>query len=194
MQEEKVIKISDSITVDELASSLNIPVAQMIGELFKQGIMATINQRLDFETASLMVEELKLPNVRLERKKGQAKESIDNVYTLSDKATTRPPVVAIMGHVDHGKTTLLDTLLGQKVASGTDGWTEYAHYLQTANINLSSINNWTSIDIAYGFPGTYDGGGYTISNMRIDQPYATEQGLFREVREGGIRPTARCRK
>ncbi|MCL2085912.1 translation initiation factor IF-2, partial [Candidatus Saccharibacteria bacterium] len=119
--EEKIIKISDSITVDELAGSLNIPVAQMIGELFKQGIMATINQRLDFETASLMVDELGLENVRLERKKSQSKSSGDNIHVLSDKAKTRPPVVAIMGHVDHGKTTLLDTIIGQKVVSSEAG-------------------------------------------------------------------------
>jgi translation initiation factor IF-2 len=120
MDEKKVIKISDAITVEELANSLNIPVVQMIGELFKQGIMATINQRLDFETASLIVSELGLA-VEVERKTGSNKSAEKTDYVLSNTAKTRPPIVAIMGHVDHGKTTLLDTLLGQKVADGEAG-------------------------------------------------------------------------
>ena len=67
--QEKIIQIAGSITVDELAEALGLSVTALIGELFKQGIMATINQRLDFDTASLIIDELKLENVRLERKK-----------------------------------------------------------------------------------------------------------------------------
>ncbi len=55
---EKVLLISDSITVGELAEKLNLPVTQLVGELFKNGIVATINQRIDFETAQIIVEEL----------------------------------------------------------------------------------------------------------------------------------------
>ena len=66
--QEKIIQIAGSITVDELAEALGLSVTALIGELFKQGIMATINQRLDFDTASLIIDELKLENVRLERK------------------------------------------------------------------------------------------------------------------------------
>ena len=66
--EEKVIQISGSITVDELANALGISVTHLIGELFKNGIMATINQRLDAETAQIMTEELGFTNVRFEKK------------------------------------------------------------------------------------------------------------------------------
>ena len=62
--QEKIIQIAGSITVDELAEALGLSVTALIGELFKQGIMATINQRLDFDTASLIIDELKLENVR----------------------------------------------------------------------------------------------------------------------------------
>ena len=71
--EEKVIQISGSITVDELANALGISVTHLIGELFKNGIMATINQRLDAETAQIMTEELGFTNVRFERKENSAK-------------------------------------------------------------------------------------------------------------------------
>lgn len=118
--QDKVIQIAGSITVDELANALGLSVTFLIGELFKQGIVATINQRLDFDTASIIIEELVLKNVRLERKNTSTKTS-DLRRELSDKAVTRPPVVAVMGHVDHGKTTLLDTLLHKKTVEGEAG-------------------------------------------------------------------------
>lgn len=120
MEEDKVIQISGSITVDELASSLGISVTQLIGELFKNGIMATINQRLDYETAQIMIEELGFSNVRLVKKENSAKLP-GTKRALSKDAVIRPPVVAIMGHVDHGKTTLLDTLLDKKTVAGEAG-------------------------------------------------------------------------
>ena len=118
--QDKVIQIAGSITVDELANALGLSVTFLIGELFKQGIVATINQRLDFDTASIIIEELGLKNVRLERKNTSTKTS-ELRRELSDKAVTRPPVVAVMGHVDHGKTTLLDTLLHKKTVEGEAG-------------------------------------------------------------------------
>ena len=71
--QDKVIQIAGSITVDELANALGLSVTFLIGELFKQGIVATINQRLDFDTASIIIEELGLKNVRLERKNTSTK-------------------------------------------------------------------------------------------------------------------------
>ena len=118
--EEKTIQIAGSITVDELATALGLSVTELIGTLFKNGIVATINQRLDFETASIIIDELGLKNVKLERKNTATRTS-DIRRELSDKATVRPPVVAVMGHVDHGKTTLLDTLLHKKTVEGEAG-------------------------------------------------------------------------
>lgn len=119
-EQKKVIQIAGTITVDELAQALGLSVTSLIGELFKNGIVATINQRLDFETAAIMIEELGIKDVQLEKKKntvafgGHRKE-------LSKDAVTRPPVVAVMGHVDHGKTTLLDTLLHKKTVEAEAG-------------------------------------------------------------------------
>lgn len=118
--EEKTIQIAGSITVDELAKALGLSVTRLIGELFKNGIVATINQRLDYETASIIIDELGLENVKLEKKNTSTKTS--NFHSeLSDKAVARPPVVAVMGHVDHGKTTLLDTLLNKKTVEKEAG-------------------------------------------------------------------------
>ena len=120
MDQEKVIHIAGSITVDELANELGLSVTSLIGELFKQGIVATINQRLDFDTASLIIEELGIEGVRLE-KKNTATQTSEIHHELSDHAVERPPVVAVMGHVDHGKTTLLDTLLNKKTVDDEAG-------------------------------------------------------------------------
>lgn len=116
---EKILHIADSITVGELAEALNLPVTTLIGELFKNGIAATINQRIDFETATIIVDELGL-DVELE-KKATSTGPERRVHELSDKAVERPPIVAVMGHVDHGKTSLLDAILGQKVVDGEAG-------------------------------------------------------------------------
>lgn len=116
---EKIVTISSSITVGELAETINLPVTQLIGELFKNGIVATINQRIDFETASIIVEELGL-DVDLKQKEVDKSPATRN-RVLSENATERPPIVAVMGHVDHGKTSLLDAILGQKVVEGEAG-------------------------------------------------------------------------
>jgi len=120
MEQEKIIQIAGSITVDELATELGLSVTSLIGELFKQGIVATINQRLDFDTATLIIDELKIEGVKLEKKNTSTKTS-EIHHELSDHAVERPPVVAVMGHVDHGKTTLLDTLLNKKTVDDEAG-------------------------------------------------------------------------
>lgn len=116
---EKILTVPDAITVGELAEKLGLPVTTLVGELFKNGVMATVNQRIDFETAQIIVEELGL-DVTLERKSADEPE-LKRERELSENAVERPPIVAVMGHVDHGKTSLLDAILDTKVVSGEAG-------------------------------------------------------------------------
>ena len=133
---EKVVVVADSITVGELAETLNLPVTTLIGELFKNGIVATINQRIDFETATIIVEELGL-DVSLEKRASEAPTE-RKVHELSDKAVERPPIVAVMGHVDHGKTSLLDAILETKAAEGeAGGITQHISAYQTVRKDRS---------------------------------------------------------
>lgn len=130
---EKVIVIADSITVGELAETLNIPVTTLVGELFRNGIVATINQRIDFETAQIIVDELGL-DVEIQKKEAEAVGR--TVHELSDDAVSRPPIVAVMGHVDHGKTSLLDAILKTKTVEGeAGGITQHISAYQTIRNN-----------------------------------------------------------
>ncbi len=117
---EKVITIADTITVGELADKLNLPVMTLIGELFKNGIVSTINQKIDIDTATIIIEELGLEGIELQKKQSFLASSREK-HELSAKAVQRPPIVAVMGHVDHGKTSLLDAILETKVAEGEAG-------------------------------------------------------------------------
>src|ERR1700760_3803440 len=114
------IQIEDNITVGALAEELKLPVTRLIGELMKNGIMATINERLDFDTAQIIVGGLGL-DIALERKKVTTESPKREKPVAGANATQRPPVVAVMGHVDHGKTSLLDAIRGANVVKGEAG-------------------------------------------------------------------------
>jgi translation initiation factor IF-2 len=118
----RTIEIEDGITVGALAEELQLPVSNLIGELMKNGVLATVNERLDFDTAQIIVGELDV-DVELAHKQieGGLAARQKQERTKDVDGESRPPVVAVMGHVDHGKTTLLDAICASAVASGEAG-------------------------------------------------------------------------
>lgn len=121
---KRVIRISDSITVGELAKRMGIKANEIIAELMRQGTMVSINHPLDYETAALIASEFnyEVENVAFDEDTVLAGISLDKGGEDTEESLqTRPPVVTIMGHVDHGKTSLLDGIRETNVTEGEAG-------------------------------------------------------------------------
>jgi len=115
---KRVVEVDTVVTVQELAHNMSVKASQVIQKLMSMGMMATVNQTLDFDTASLIASEF---NYEVKNASFEEKDLITHVADKDDNLKTRPPIVTVMGHVDHGKTSLLDALKKSNVAAGEAG-------------------------------------------------------------------------
>jgi len=119
-RERKTVRVNEFITVSELADILKVPATQIVGFAFKNlGLMVTINQRLDFDQIELIAGEFGFQAVREQEYAADVAEQA--VEDKTEDLEARPPVVTIMGHVDHGKTSLLDYIRKANVVAGESG-------------------------------------------------------------------------
>ena len=106
----RTIEIGSLITVRQLADELEVSANRLVGELFKNGVVATLNEKIDFDTATILVEELGL-DVNVRQRQATTQSGLESLQARPNpQLEARPPVVAVMGHVDHGKTTLIDKI------------------------------------------------------------------------------------